>query len=213
MTPRRAARATAALAAALALAGCPFKPRNPVPSPLEGDWAAARDAATRRVQLYDGLEHRATATATHLGLPEREARARRMGAWLGWTAAELDAHLAQERAEAEAGEEFLVALYTAKRLDNDLDSPATIWHLAVRTPGGEVTALRAQAIDADATIAELFPYVGVFDTVYRVRFPRLPDGPLSGRPFVLELASALGKLDLDFGKADGATRPLEPLSP
>jgi hypothetical protein len=44
----------------------------------------------------------------------------------------------------------------------------------------------------------LYPDVGDFDVVYRVRFPRWPGEPLSGRPFTLRLSSALGKMDLEF---------------
>lgn len=200
---------TLPLAAALLLAGCPFHPRNPVPSPLEGDWALARNAATRRVQLYDGLVHRASATATHLGLAEREARAHRLAEWLGWTPVELDRRLAEERAAAAAGEEFLVALYTPSAKTNDLDARESIWRISVEADDGVLLASKVQAVDADATLTTLFPYIGMFDVVYRVTFPRPAAGPLAGRMYVLELASAYGRLVLDFGAADGAEKPLE----
>lgn len=198
-------RPLAAAALALALAGCPFHPRQPVPGPREGEWSDLRAAATRRVTLYDGLEHRATATATHLGLPEREARVRRLAAWYGWTAAELDARLATERAEAAAGEEFLLALYTANGKQNDLDAPRSIWRVAVRTDEGELLASKIEVLDVDATLTGLFPYVGTFDVVYRVRFPSASP-PLEGRPYVLAISSALGKMDLDFGATPEASR-------
>lgn len=201
-------RALAAAALALALAGCPFHPRQPVPDPRVGEWADLRAAATRRVALYDGLEHRATATATHLGLVEREARAKRLAAWYGWTAGELEARLAAERAEAAQGEEFLLALYTANGKQNDLDAPRSIWRLAVRTEEGELIASKVEVVDVDATVAGLFPYVGTFDVVYRVRFPS-PEKPLAGRPFVLALSSALGKVDLDFGAPQVQSAPFE----
>jgi hypothetical protein len=191
----------------LALAGCPFHPRAPLPGPGEGEWGQVRVGATRRGSLYDGLVHRATATATHLGLAEREARARRLAVWLGWTPEELERQLAAERAEAAAGEEFLIALYTAERRTNDLDAPRSVWRLAVQADEGALVATKVEAIDADATITGLFPYVGVFDTVYRVKFPTAPGGPLDGRQFVLELSSALGKIVLDFGAPAVAEAP------
>lgn len=206
MTPLRAALP---LVAALVLAGCPFHPRNPVPGPLQGEWAAARGAATRRVQLYDGLVHRASATATHLGLVEREARARRLGEWFGWTAVELERRLAEERAEAAAGEEFLLAFYTPNAKTNDLDARESIWRIAIEADDGIMLASKVEAVDPDATLTALFPYVGIFDTVYRVRFAKPPGGPLAGRMYVLELSSALGRLYVDFGVADGAEKPLE----
>jgi len=101
---RSAALLRAALVLALvAGAGCTMRSRTPSPGTMEGDWAVKRDAATRRDLLYDGFDHRATATATHLSLAVREARARRLAEWKGWTAEELAGRLAAEQAEAEAG--------------------------------------------------------------------------------------------------------------
>jgi hypothetical protein len=207
-------RALAAAALVAALAGCGLNSmlaRAPTPGLREGEWAAVRGAATRRGSIYDGVEHRATATATHLGLPQREARARRLGEWLGWTPDELERRLQTERAEAAQGEEFLLAFYTADGRSNDLDSQRSIWRLAVHTEEGQLLATRAEALEQDATVAALFPYVGVFDTVYRVRFPPAPGGPLAGRMFGLELSSALGRIDLAYGVPSALPGPDMPL--
>lgn len=195
MTPR----ALVAAAALSALAGCSFHPRSPLPETREGEWALARDAATRRTVLYDRFKHRATATATHLSLPVREARARRLAEWLGWTPAELEARLAAERAEHEAGEEFVLCFYTADSRSNDLDAPRSVWRVALKTGGEDLLATRVTSIDSDATMVGLFPYVGPFDVVYRVFLPKVPAGPLDRGAFVLQLASTLGKVDLDYG--------------
>jgi hypothetical protein len=193
-TPIRAALAAAALAAA----GC--HPRAPLPVTREGEWALARDGATRRFVLYDAFDHRATATATHLSLAVREARARRLADWLGWTEQELAARLAQERSEHAAGEEFLLSFFTADSRAQDLDAPRSVWRVALKVDGADVLARRVTSVDADATVVGLFPYVGPFDIVYRVVFPRPPSGDVAGKPFVLEIASGLGKIPLDFGE-------------
>jgi hypothetical protein len=206
------ARAAAVLAA-LALAGCPFHPRAPLPTTTEGDWARERDVATRRAFLYDVLKHRATATATHLSVPVREARARRLAEWFGWTPAELEERLAQERSEAAQGEEFLVSFYAADPKDNDLDAPRSVWRVAARADGADLVATRVTSIDRDATTLGLYPYVGPFDTVYRVFVPQPPGGALAGRPFVLEIASARGKLTIDYGVPNGVITPQEPVPP
>ncbi len=192
-------RAVPLAALAATLAGCPFHAREPVPGPDEGDWAAVRDGATRRLQLYDGLVHRATATATFLAPSVREARARRLARWLSWTEDELSRRLAAERAEADAFDEFVVAFYTADRKANDLDAQTSVWRVAVELGAVEILASKIGAIDSDATVVALFPWVAPFDTVYRIRFPHPPDGPLAGRPFVLRISSAMGPLALDFG--------------
>lgn len=201
-------RSRVLLAAALgATLGCAaLHPRQPAPTPLAGEWGIARREATRRLALYDGLVHRATATVTHLALRVREAEVRRLAEWQGWTAEELAARLAREEAEAKAGEEFLVAFYAANPVDNDLDAAKSVWRLAVLVDGGQLRPVSVKAEDVDATLKTLFPYVGPFDTVYRVRFPPSPAGPLQGRSYVLQIASALGKIDLDFGTPDGVER-------
>lgn len=189
-------RRSAVLAAAVALAAC--HPRAPIPQTTEGEWAEARDAATRRFVLYDGLRHRATATATHLSLAVREARARRLATWFGWTAAELEERLAKERSEAAAGEEFFLSFFTADPRANDLDAPRSVWRVAAKAGVEDVVASRVTSVDSDATIVGLFPYVGPFDVAYRVLLPRPPSGPLAGS-FTLDISGAMGTLRLDWG--------------
>jgi hypothetical protein len=142
----------------------------------------------------------------------REARARRLADWLDWTPRELDDRLAQERAESDAAEEFLLAFYTAGPKDNDLDAPRSIWRVAVKVGTEDLLATRVTALGVDATVAELFPYIGPFDVVYRVLVPHSPSGAIQDRAFLLELASGLGKLELDFG-APNRQPPNQPWQP
>lgn len=202
-----------ALAAAAALAGCAFLPRSPTPTTAEGEWATRRDASTRRAFVYDGLKHRATATATHLSVEVREARARRLAEWMGWTQAELDARLALERKEAAEAEEFEVALYTADPRYNNLDAPRSDWRVALKVDGADVLAKKITAEEREAAILGLFPFIGPFDVAYRVTVPLAQTGPVDGREYTLELSSALGKLSLDFGKANGTLTPQQPVPP
>ncbi|HET8540558.1 MAG TPA: hypothetical protein VFL83_11865 [Anaeromyxobacter sp.] len=207
--------AAAVAAAALASAAC--HPRQPLPVTREGEWAQARGDATRRFVLYDSFDHRATATATHLTLAVREARARRLAEWLGWTEQELAARLAQERKEYAEREEFMLSFFAADSRAQDLDAPESVWRVAVKVDGADVLATRVTSIDSDANLVALFPYVGPFDVAYRVLLPRPPSGELAGKPFVLELASGLGKLPLEFGEAlakpvDRAWEPVPPAS-
>ncbi|BDG02442.1 hypothetical protein [Anaeromyxobacter oryzae] len=207
---RRARRVAAvlALAAATALAGCSaLHPRQPVPATTEGEWGAARFAATRRFMLYDGLVHRATATATYLGPAEREARARRLAEWLDWTPEELDRRLAAERASAASEEQFLLSFYTADSKVNDLDAASSVWRVALHVDGAELLPVHVEGVEPDATVRGLFPFVGPFDVVYLVHFPKAPGGALAGRAFELRISSALGKIPLDFAEVDGVEHP------
>lgn len=180
------------LAAAL-LAGCRLLPHAPLPQVYEGEWPAARDAATRFTDLYDGLEHRANLWTIRLTPEVRELRARRLAKWLSWSAAELEEKLAAERVEAEKWDDFVVLLYTADPKWNDLDAPSSIWRIAFDMGGGEVVMARAQALERNATFEALYPLAGPFDTAYRIRFPHA-EGTPGLLPGVLRLASALGEL-------------------
>jgi hypothetical protein len=202
-----------ALAAAAALSACSLLPRAPVPSAREGDWAQVRNAESRRAYLYDGLVHRATGTATHLSLAVREARARRLAEWLGWTPVELDARLAQERKEAATREEFLVSLFTAEVHYNDLDGLRSAWRVALKVEGADLLPTHVTALPRDAEVIGLYPFVGPFDVVYLVSMPMPQAGPIAALPFSLELASALGKLTFDFAAPNGAVFPQQPAPP
>jgi hypothetical protein len=186
-----------------------LKTKAPDPGMREGEWSAVRNGATRRAILYDRFVHRATVTATYLGPEQRRARTARLVQWLDWTAEEREKRQKAEDAEAAKYDDFLVSLYTADRHDNDLDVKTSIWRVAIDFPDGkDLVTHDVQIQDKDATLRSLFPYVGQFELVYRVRFPHVDGPPLSGRPFTLQLASALGKLELPFG--NGAVGPDRP---
>jgi hypothetical protein len=198
MTPA-ARRAMAALA--LALGGCGLLPRQPVPTSLEGEWAAQRDRFTRSAKAYDRLDDQVFLTATYQAPSVRVARVERLAEWKAMTAEERDRLLAAERAEGEQWEEFLVAFYTNDRNSNDLASTRSVWRLALAVEGaGELLPVaRPEIVRSDATVAGLYPYVGNFDIVYRVRFPRWKgERPLHEIPFALVVASALAKVELRF---------------
>ncbi|HZY03608.1 MAG TPA: hypothetical protein VFF02_08910, partial [Anaeromyxobacteraceae bacterium] len=107
---------------------------------------------------------------------------------------------AAERAEGERWEEFLIAFYTNDRQANDLASTQSVWRLALAVDGGEfLPTARPEIVRSDATVTGLYPYVGQFDVVYRVRFPRWNgERPLHHIPFTLVVASALAKVELRF---------------
>jgi hypothetical protein len=201
------------LALATGLAGCKtinsYKTKSPDPGRNEGPWATLRNGSTRRSIIYDQFQERAIATATYLSPVVREQRSRRMGEWLGWTDKELADRLASEAAEAAKYDDFLLAFFTPDRRANDLDARESVWRLAIRLDDkNEVVTRDATVVDLNATVTNLFPYISPFDTVYRVRFNKVPGASLSDRVFTLEIASALGRMELTYG--DGAVGPDRP---
>jgi hypothetical protein len=191
--------------AALALAGCGavqsvkshLPPREPRLGPEDGAYAALRDAASRRARLYDGFVHRADLNGTWLSPEVRQAGTRRLAAWQGWGDAELQKALEADRLEAEKGEQFLLALYTADRKHNDLADPGSIWRVVLDDGTTQVGAAVVEVVSDDVNVKQLFPYIGPFDKVYRVRVP-WTGAPLGGVPFSLQVRGSLGALVLDF---------------
>jgi hypothetical protein len=208
-------RALVVAAAAVALPACFIHERQPQPPTSAGVWAEQRDLATRGVKLYDGVEHRATASVCHLSLAVREARARRLADWLGWTPTEFEQALAKERAEAAAGEEFLVSFYTVDRFANTLAASDSIWRVALVVDGTDILPTRIRYLDTDhdQTSRALFPMIGPFDSLYRVTYPMPPSGPLEGRPFMLRIASGIGRIDLDYAAKPGLPNGIEVVPP
>ncbi len=204
-------RRTTALAAVLLLAAaCSASQRltrAPSPGPNSGEWATLRDAASRRATLYDGLVHRANASATWFSPLVREVGLRRLSDWQGKSAEETEQAVAKGQADALLGEEFVVAFYSAERRTNDLDAPRSVWHLELDDGESRAPAAEVVALTTSATIRQLLPYVGPFDVVYRVRF-QWTGRSLEGRPFTLRIGGALGAVLLDFGP-DG-DRPAPP---
>lgn len=193
----------------LVLAGCGLFPPQPVPGAREGEWAAQRDRFTRSAKAYDRLDDQAFVTATYQAPSARLARADRLAEWKAMTAEERERLLASERAEGEKWEEFLVAFYTSDRDSNDLASTRSVWRLALAVEGaGELLpAGRPEIVRSDATVTGLYPYVGKFDVVYRVRFPRWKgERPLHEIPFRLVMAGALAKVELRFNEPPKAAR-------
>ncbi len=193
----------AALAFLLALGCRATLPEQPVPGENEGIWAGMRHRFTRSTKIYNQFDDKAFATATYQALPARLARAERVAEWRRMTPQERDALLATERVEAEKYEDFLLAFFCADFAANDLDALKSVWRVALVAPGqADVLPFKIEQVRKDAELIGLYPYIGHFDVVYRVRFPRWTGPtPLADQPFVLRIAGAPGKVDLDWGRA------------
>ena len=198
----RALAKVALAALPLVLGGCVLFTSQPRPTPEEGGWAKERDHFSASAKLYDGLTTRAFASAVYQAPSVREARVQRLAEWQNMTAEERDKLLAAEREEAERYDDFLVSLFTVDRPENDLDTTRSVWRVALVIEGeGELLPEKIEALRADATLRTLYPMIGDFDVVYRVRFARRPGAPLADRVFILRLSGARGRLEFPFPAA------------
>lgn len=188
------------LVLALLLPSCQYLTSTPDPSTKEGAWAESRDAATRTAKLYDALADVAFATATFQSPAVRTARVDRLAQWKGMLPAEKEALLAKERAESAEGEDFLLAFFTDDRRANDLATDRGTWRVALVVDGNEqALPAKVSLVKRDPTLQVLYPYITDFETVYRIRFPKVPGStPLAELPFQLRIAGALGTLDLAY---------------
>ena len=181
----------------LACARVPFVEPQPIPQADQGAWKVERERYTRAGKIYDGFATNAFASAVYQPIEVREARVDRVATWRKLTVQEKGALLATERDEAARWDDFLLALFTPDRADNDLDTARSVWRVALVLPEGDVLPEKIELVHVDATVRELYPNVGDFDVVYRVRFPRVSDA-IAGRDFTLRLAGSRGRLDLRF---------------
>lgn len=189
------ARAAAALAL-VAVSACAFGP-EPRPTSAEGGWATSRDRATRSGKIYDGLATNAFVRTVYLPREVRDARVARISEWKVLSTEETERLLIAERDAAARWEEFLVFLFTPDFSANDLDSKRSVWRLALVVPGStDVLPESIEQLRPDALVKALHPEIGDFDTVYKVRFPRLQE--LGGKHFVFRLAGAKGRIDMQY---------------
>lgn len=188
-----------ALLLAALLSGCAFM--HPPPEPPETRaWEAARTRWSRRAWLYDRFETHAFAAAAYQAPDLRVRRAEQVAAWRAMTAPERQKLLDAEADEAARFEEFLVAFYADDSRDDDLGTRNSVWRVALVVEGeGEELPVEIRLERADAQMRELYPFVGEFDSVYRIRFPRWKGAPLPERPFLLRIAGPEGRLEFRFG--------------
>ncbi len=188
----------AALLALAVLSGCSIL-QNPRLGPEADAWGAVRARWTRSADLHDRLQTHALASALYLAPEVRRRRVEQVAAWKAMTGEERSRAMAAEEAEAAKGEEFLVSLFTAEARDNDLVDRRSVWRVALVLDEGELLPTEVRTERIDTLLRDLYPFVGDYDTVYRIRLPRVPGEPLAGRRFVLRIAGSEGRMDFVFG--------------
>ena len=202
-------RATMAGCAALLAVGCGAgSPRlSLAPSdtpPSHEDYDKIRKRWTRGARILKQLDTTLRVHATFL-TPEfnaaYHARSVHMFGLSYHKREKLKRELSEQWSKAYA---FIVASATLKHDWNDFDRKDSIWNITLANDRGEqvdATEIRRQPINA--TLKELFPYVGHFHQAYRLHFPKtLPSGrPLANREtrhLALRIAGPLGRSDLTW---------------
>ena len=205
MTRRRLGRAAALL---LGLAGCSTLPPPMVGTPgpelpdaeANAAYHALLEHYTAKRQLFIGFDTILFGGVTYESPVFREARIRRRDTFQAQTQEQLTADLRTAETEGADFYEFTLGVYMQNPRFDDLDYPGSIWHLALQTPAGEVSAAMVRRVGkANVNTRAYYPYMGDFWTVYRVRFPKSVDArPLvtaEQQTFTVVLASSLGRAE------------------
>ena len=202
-------RALLGLPLALSLAGCGerFPPGSLAPPPARhsaSDYREVRQRWTRSARIIKTLDTTLHVFATLFSLDFASAYLAKRTEVFRLGDAERDA-LGRELADAaDRFYSFFVSAATDDFQWNDFARKESVWHLLLRNDRGEqVSPLEIHADKITPTATELFPYVGPFHRVYRVRFPaKLPDGrPLARgdtQSLSLVFTGPLGQADLKW---------------
>ena len=167
------------------------------------------DRWTRHAEMYDGFDTRMFMAATFESPEFVQARSQRMAEFLGLPAAEAQAQVARDLADASKGLEFFMGVSTSVRKVNDFGTVNSIWRVSLETSAGEVTPTLIDRISKpDDNLRGLYFYLGDFWVGYRMVFPTtLPNGqpviPPGEKTVTFKLDSALGHAKLEFA-APGA---------
>jgi hypothetical protein len=153
-----------------------------------------------RRQLFIGFDTILFGGVTYESPSFREARIRRRDAFQSQSAAQLATDLQLAQQEGADFYEFTLGVYMQNPRFDDIDYPSSIWHLALLTPQGEVSAAQVKRLGkANINTRAYYPYMGDFWTVYRVRFPKSVDArqlvSAEQQTFTVVLASSLGRAE------------------
>lgn len=192
----------ACLAGVLAVAagGCGFSQNvyetSGFSSP-ETPYGRALASATRRAELYEGLDTVAKGWATWKSPELRQAL---VEASIRAYGAQGEAAETLRKDEERAGRnvwEFHLALYTPKKQWNDLEAGDSLWKVRVLLKGGrtfEPAKITALAKTDKSPVQ--YPYVTPWTREYSLVFPKDEDIP-NERPTLL-LSGPLGKMQFVF---------------
>jgi hypothetical protein len=167
-----------------------------------GDFDSARDRWTRHGRIIKKLDTTLRVHATFHSPELNAAYVARRAQMFKLPPGDRENLTRQLEREWSESFVFLVAAATIDLEWNNFDSKRSVWRVSLANDGGgQVSASSIRSEPIDATLKELFPFIGRFHRAYTLRFPKvLPDGsPLVGgntRELRLRFAGPLGEAEL-----------------
>lgn len=159
---------------------------------------------TRNAKIYDGFASKAFITATFHSPEFRRAFALAYPDIHGHGGNITRRELVELAEGVEQYLNFFVSIYTANDKWNDLSQSDSIWRLTLKGAHGSTAApVTVLPVQTDENLRAVYPYIGRFDKTYLVRFPLIDPLsrlliPTSSEGFAIQIASALGKTELQW---------------
>jgi hypothetical protein len=154
---------------------------------------------TARSEIYDFFDTRMFIAGTYQSWEFRQWRVKRMGVQKAQPPPVIEKLLGEEQVEAEKFHDFFVAAHLNDDRFEDFDKRESIWRVALVGAQGEVTPSLIRRIGrSDLNMRAVYPYAGEFWVGYHFRFPKESLAIAAGEPFILRVASTLGKAEMHF---------------
>jgi hypothetical protein len=164
------------------------------------------DSWTRVEKIYEGFEPRLLLKATYKNRSFRYAYIDRYADDYKLTPRHRDAMRAKALEISELYNEFILAAHTPTDRWNDFEESDSIWKLYLEDNlGNRLTPISIDKLDAkDPLLQEFFPYIGLWSSIYIVRFPKYSEASTESIPgeatdyLRLTVAGALGSGELEW---------------
>ena len=164
------------------------------------------DSWTRVEKVYDGFEPRLVLKATYKNRSFRYAYIDRYADDYKLSPRYKEAMREKAMELSELYNEFILAAHTPTDRWNDFEEVDSIWKLYLEDNlGNRLTPISIDELDAkDPLLQEFFPHIGLWSSIYIVRFPKYSEGgtesiPGAGTDYLrLIVAGALGSGKLEW---------------
>ncbi|MBI5788758.1 MAG: hypothetical protein HZA78_07895 [Candidatus Schekmanbacteria bacterium] len=167
---------------------------------------------TQTGKVYHGMNTILLVSATYMHSDVRRAFIKQYIEDLHLTPQEQEKLAQEQKADAEKGLQFIVAIFSDEEDWQKLEKDDTIWKVSLAGSGG----LRVEPISVEHMkevpiyLKSYYPFIAQFKRVYKITFPNtcqnLPVIDEQKCRFSLEFASAVAQLKIDW---DFLEKPLE----
>lgn len=175
-------------------------------SGTEMNYRDVMEAWTQEGRIYDGLLTKLLSKVTFKSDVFREAYVEEYARIYSVAGAEHDKLLLDERKEAAAYHDFVIAAYVPEKKWDDFSKETSMWKIYLTRDNVEqIRPLKISKLKRnDPIIDHFYPYMTVWKSIYQVRFPAFDpkaDSQLMGDPtdaLTLIMTSVIGSVEFKW---------------